>query len=65
MHLTGKKKRERKEKKNGYEKFVSKGFEPEPSEIATAINQRLSPRDHLRNHYTEMCLKEVYFPSLW
>ena len=67
MHLTGKKKeREKKErKKNGYEKFASKGFEPGPYEIAKAVNQRLSPLDHHRNHYSETCLKEVYFPSLW
>ena len=64
MHLTRKKER-KKEIRNGYEKFALKRVEPRPYQLAKAVNQRLSPLDHLRNHYTEVCLKEVYFPSLW
>ena len=50
MHHTGKKERKKeKEKKKGYEKSASKGFEPEPSELAKSVNQHFSPLDHVRN----------------
>ena len=50
MHHTGKKERKKeKEKKKGYEKSASKGFEPKPSELAKSVNQHFSPLDHVRN----------------
>ena len=46
MHHTGKKERKKeKEKKKGYDKSASKGFEPKPSELAKSVNQHFSPLD--------------------
>ena len=56
MLHTGKKERKKEKEKKGYEKFASKGNEPEPSELAKSVNRRFSSLDHLR----KMCLKQVY-----
>ena len=41
------KKRVKKEKKEGHEKFASRGFEPGPSEYVRTKSERLYPPDHL------------------
>ena len=41
------KKRVKKEKKEGHEKFASRGFEPGPSEYVRTKSERLYPLDHL------------------
>ena len=41
------KKRVKKEKKEGHEKFPSRGFEPGPSEYVRTKSERLYPPDHL------------------
>ena len=39
--------KKKKEKKEGHEKFASRGFEPGPSEYVRTKNERLYPLDHL------------------
>ena len=42
-----KKRVEKKEKKEGHEKFASRKFEPGPFEYVRTKNERLYPLDHL------------------
>ena len=66
MHHTGKKeiKKKEKEKKYGYEKFATRGFQSGP-------RNQLKLKVNASTHWTtsvnadNMSLKEVYIPSLW
>ena len=65
MHHTGKNERKKeKEKKKGYEKSASKGFEPKPSELAKSVNQHFSPLDHVRNLWWLTVFKNDFFGSV-
>ena len=55
----GKKRLKKKEKKQGYEKFAFRGFEPGPSE--SVRNKKSITSVNAAN----ASLKEVYIPSLW
>ena len=66
MHHTGKKeiKKKKKEKKWGYEKFATRGFQSGPQ-------NQLELKVNASTHWTtsvnadNLSLKEVYIPSLW